>query len=141
MISKRVKLEELSDIVNDILCEFPNERIFAIKGEMGAGKTTFSKLFCKALGVNDEVSSPTFAIANIYDSEKYGEIYHFDFYRLENLQEAIEIGFGDYVYSGNYCLMEWPDLVYDYIPRPFVEIRIKHTDDNDVRNIEAEMIK
>jgi tRNA threonylcarbamoyladenosine biosynthesis protein TsaE len=141
MVSQNIKLEELPNVVSDILREFPNERIFALQGEMGAGKTTFSKLFCKALGTEDEVSSPTFAIANIYDSTKYGELYHFDFYRLDSVQEAMDIGFDDYVYSGNYCLMEWPDLIIDYIPRPFVEVRILHGDNNDVRNIEAKLIE
>ena len=141
MITQRVKIQELPSIVDAILKEYPNQKLFALQGEMGAGKTSFSKVFCKALSVDDEVSSPTFAIANIYDSNKYGEVYHFDFYRLENAQEALEIGFEDYVYSGNYCLMEWPELIYEYIPKPFVEISIKHTDNNDIREFVVRLIE
>lgn len=136
-----ITINDLASLVNSIIEEFPGQRIFALQGEMGAGKTTFTKVFCKALGVDDDVSSPTFAIANIYDSSIYGEVYHFDFYRIESVKEAMDIGFEDYVYSGNYCIMEWPDVIFDYIPRPFVEIRIEHTDDENRRTIEAKLIE
>lgn len=136
-----VTINDLATVANSIIEKFPAQRIFALQGEMGAGKTTFTKVFCKALGVDDEVSSPTFAIANIYDSSNHGEVYHFDFYRLKNAQEAMDIGFEDYVYSGNYCIMEWPDIVFDYIPRPFVEITIEHTDDENSRIIKAKLIE
>lgn len=136
-----VTINDLATVANSIIEKFPVQRIFALQGEMGAGKTTFTKVFCKALGVDDEVSSPTFAIANIYDSSKYGEVYHFDFYRLKNAQEAMDIGFEDYIFSGNYCIMEWPDIVFDYIPRPFVEITIEHTDDENSRIIKAKLIE
>lgn len=140
MLALNVELDDLTKIAKSITREFPEQRIFALQGEMGAGKTTFTKVFFKALGVDDEVSSPTFAIANIYESTQCGEVYHFDFYRLENAQEAMDIGFDDYVYSGNYCIMEWPDIIFDYIPRPFVEITIEHTDDENRRRIEAKLI-
>lgn len=139
-VNMLVTLKDLTTAAKSIIKEFPDQRIFALQGEMGAGKTTFTKVFYKALGVDDEVSSPTFAIANIYNSSNHGEVYHFDFYRLESAQEAMDIGFEDYVYSGNYCLMEWPDLIFDYIPRPFVEITIEHTDDENRRKIEAKLV-
>jgi tRNA threonylcarbamoyladenosine biosynthesis protein TsaE len=108
---------------------------------MGAGKTTLSKAFCSHFGINEEVNSPTFAIANIYTSESVGEIYHFDFYRLNTSQEALDIGFEDYVYSGNYCLIEWPNLVEHYIPRPFVEVEIRHIDKKTEREVTCKLIE
>jgi len=134
------KLDDINLIAKKIALDFSEYKIFAINGEMGAGKTTFSKAFCTYLEVNEDVSSPTFAIANIYTSNKYGEINHFDFYRLENAEEAIEIGLDDYLYSGNYCLMEWSEIIKDYIPRPYVEVNIKHGNSNSERIIETQII-
>lgn len=93
-------------------------------GEMGAGKTTFIKAFCAALGVADAVSSPTFSIVNEYDSPK-GIIYHFDFYRLKNQMEALDIGLEEYLYSGNYCLIEWPEKIPDLLPESHLKILIE----------------
>ncbi len=141
MEKRIVDIDQLASVASFIISEFSSQRVFALKGEMGAGKTTFSKLFCKELGVDDEVNSPTFAIANIYDSNKVGEVYHFDFYRLKDAIEAIDIGFEDYIYSGNYCLLEWPDIIIDYIPKPYVEIHISYTDNKNSRLIEAVLIE
>lgn len=137
----KVTIKDLDLVADNILKEFPAYRIFALKGEMGAGKTTFTKVLCKALGVDKDVSSPTFALVNEYDSNSYGEIFHFDFYRLKNVKEAMDIGLEDYLYSGNYCILEWPDIILDYIPKPFVEVWIKYTDDNSYRIIEAKLIE
>ncbi len=135
-----VKLNELEAVAKSIIDKYSNHRLFVLKGEMGAGKTTFSKHFCTLLGALEEVTSPTFAIANIYTSEEFGEINHFDFYRLEHPQEAMEIGIEDYLYSGNYCLMEWADIIIDYIPKPYVRIEILHCDDHSHREFNVELI-
>ncbi len=136
----KVNIEDLPEVTSRIVEEYSDYRIFALTGEMGVGKTTFTKAFCTALGVDNEVNSPTFAIANIYDSTNFGEIYHFDFYRLNNRREALDIGLFEYLDSGNYCLMEWPDIIIDDIPLPYVEIKIQHTDDNNVRDISTTLV-
>ncbi len=136
----KVTIEDLPEVTSQIVDEYSDYRIFALKGEMGVGKTTFTKAFCAALGVDNEVNSPTFAIANIYDSVNYGEIYHFDFYRLKDRREALDIGLFEYIDSGSYCLMEWPDIIIDDLPLPYVEINIQHTDNNDVREISTTLV-
>ena len=135
-----VKIEDIKNTAEAIIREYADYRLFVLNGEMGAGKTTFAKQFCRILGAKEEVTSPTFAIANIYTSDKFGEIYHFDFYRLKLPQEALDIGLDEYLYSGNYCLMEWPDIIIDYVPRPFVKINIQHTGNVDERSIEVDVI-
>ena len=135
-----VKLKDLDALAQKIISDYSDYRIFVLNGEMGAGKTTFSKSLCASLGAIDDVTSPTFAIANIYQINSGGEIYHFDFYRLQNHQEALDIGLDDYLYSGNYCFMEWANLIIDYIPKPYVKISILHTDNNEMRDIIVEII-
>ncbi len=135
-----VKLSELKKTAEKIVKDFPENRLFVLNGEMGAGKTTFSKQFCASLGAIEEVTSPTFAIANIYTSINFGEIYHFDFYRLESAQEAMDIGLDDYLYSGNYCLMEWANIIIEYIPKPYVRIDILHTDNIMEREFNIEVV-
>ena len=123
-------LESIDKVVAEILNDFPNAKLFSLKGQMGAGKTTLTKSLCKALEVEDNVCSPTFAIVNEYFSGKEGTIYHFDFYRIKNLQEAIDIGFDDYVYSGNYCFMEWCENISPLLPDNITEISIEVAEDN-----------
>lgn len=109
------------------LFDFANgAKFFIFEGEMAAGKTTFIKAFCAILGVVEVVSSPTFSIVNEYESES-GLIYHFDFYRLKNLQEAYDIGYEEYFYSGNYCLIEWPSKVEDLLPEKYIKVEIEIT--------------
>lgn len=98
-------------------------RVFAFHGGMGAGKTTFIKAICHELGVHDPVTSPTFAIVNEYSSDT-GAIFHFDFYRIKNSAEVLDIGFEDYAYSGNICLIEWPELIEDMLPEDTVNVHI-----------------
>ncbi|MDD2576123.1 MAG: tRNA (adenosine(37)-N6)-threonylcarbamoyltransferase complex ATPase subunit type 1 TsaE, partial [Bacteroidales bacterium] len=93
-------ISELQTIAQQIIDSYKDDRIFILEGEMGAGKTTLTKSICKHLGANDNVCSPTFAIVNQYFSEKAGDIYHFDFYRINKEQEAFDIGFEEYLYSG-----------------------------------------
>ena len=116
--------EELPIVAKTLLQEFPNDRVFCFYGEMGAGKTTFIKVICHELGVEDTTSSPTFAIVNEYLTSDGDSIYHFDFYRIEKLADAYEIGTEDYLYSGNYCFLEWPENVEELIQPDFVKIKI-----------------
>lgn len=116
--------EELDNVADALLAEFPDDRVFCFYGEMGAGKTTFIKRICRKLGATDTTSSPTFAIVNEYLTDAGQSIYHFDFYRIEKLIDAYEIGVEDYLYSGNYCFLEWPENVEPLIQPDFVKIRI-----------------
>lgn len=95
---------------------------------MGAGKTTFIKELCNALGTDDEVNSPTFAIVNEYATSQ-GPIFHFDFYRIKKEEEVYDIGYEDYVYSGNLCFMEWPELIEDMLPEDTVRVNIVENED------------
>lgn len=116
-------LTELSSAALALLNFAPDEKIFIFEGEMGAGKTTFIKSLCAELGVHDVVSSPTFSIVNEYLA-KGQTIYHFDFYRIKNLQEAYDIGYEEYFYSGNICLIEWPERVAELLPERYVKVEI-----------------
>ena len=98
--------------------------IFAFFGQMGAGKTTFIKAICRALGVEDDVNSPTFTIVNEYRSAKGFPVYHFDFYRINKLSEALDIGLYDYLDSGCLCIMEWPENVEDLLPEETLKVTI-----------------
>lgn len=116
-------LAGLDEAAQKVLEFAQNERFFIFEGDMGAGKTTFIKALAKALGVTEVVSSPTFSIVNEYEG-KDCIIYHFDFYRLKNLQEAYDIGYEEYFYSGNICLIEWPEKVEELLPEHYVKIEI-----------------
>jgi len=104
--------------------------VLAFYGKMGAGKTTFVKALCQALGVDDVVNSPTFAIVNEYDSAVLqSPIYHFDFYRIKTLDEAYNIGTDDYFYSGHPCFIEWPELIEEILPADVVKVKIEEQAD------------
>ena len=122
-----------------LLDYFPGERIFAFYGAMGAGKTTFIKAICHELGSNDYVTSPTFALINEYSTSEGSVIYHFDFYRIKKLEEAFDLGYEDYIYSGNYCFIEWPEMIDQLLPEGIVEVRIKEGD-KGVRLVEAQKV-
>ncbi len=102
-------------------------KVLAIEGSMGAGKTTFIQALCAEMGVRDKVSSPTFSLVNEYFSSKYGSVYHFDFYRLQHDEEALDMGLDDYLDSGNYCFMEWPEKISNILPQAYdrLSIRVK----------------
>ena len=108
-------------------------RVFAFDGQMGAGKTTFIKKLCEEMGTADVVNSPTFAIVNVYDVEQpyKGEVYHFDCYRLKDLREAIDMGAEEYLYSGNYCFIEWPEMIEAILPEDTVWVKIMPTENGD----------
>lgn len=105
-----------------------NDRVFTLSGEMGAGKTTFIKAICEVLGVTDTISSPTFSLVNEYRTKEGSPLYHFDFYRIKNESEAYDMGYEDYLYSGNYCFIEWPEKIADLIPGDCVKIEISVVD-------------
>jgi tRNA threonylcarbamoyladenosine biosynthesis protein TsaE len=130
-----VDLKKLPKTVAEIYNFGKPYNIWLFKAEMGGGKTTFISKLCEFLDVEDHVSSPTFAIVNEYSSEKAGTIFHFDFYRIKNEQEAFEIGTEDYFYSGNLCLIEWPEMIPSFIPDEFLLIEISLSKDKSKRNI------
>lgn len=122
------KLEDLDLIAGKIIQDNPFQRIFLLEGVMGAGKTTLTKSLCNALGSKDNITSPTFSIVNEYIGD-YGEIYHFDFYRIDKPSQAFDIGFEEYIYSGNYCFIEWGERVKDLLPNKYVIIEINELHD------------
>jgi tRNA threonylcarbamoyladenosine biosynthesis protein TsaE len=125
-------LDELKTIAQTLIESHPNDRLFAFRGQMGAGKTTFIKAVCSFLGCSEPVTSPTFAIVNEYQGA-VGTVYHFDFYRLKDSAEALNIGYEEYVYSGDYCLMEWPEVVEDILPKNTVEVKISVDESTNFR--------
>lgn len=126
-------LDKIADAAQEFVAQMGHRRVFAFYGGMGAGKTTFIKAICQHLGVKDAVTSPTFAIVNEYGSD-IGPIYHFDFYRIKNLAEVMDLGFDDYAYSGHLCLMEWPELIEDLLPDNTVSVHIEEAD-NGMRRV------
>ena len=107
-----------------------NQKVFAFYGKMGAGKTTFIKAVCECLGVEDTVTSPTFAIVNEYQSDAVDyPIYHFDFYRIKKLEEVYDMGYEDYFYSGSLCFLEWPELIEELLPEDATKVTIEETAD------------
>lgn len=111
----------------DMLQKTTPHRVYAFYGKMGAGKTTFIKQLCEEMGTADVVNSPTFAIVNVYDVEipYQGEVYHFDCYRLKDIREAVDFGAEEYLYSGNYCFIEWPEMIDRLLPEDTVEVHIE----------------
>lgn len=120
-------VDELNSVAEQILSSFPDHRIFALYGEMGAGKTNLIKAFCQVLKAEQQASSPTFSLINEYYSPASGIIYHFDFYRTESIEEVFDIGYEDYFFSGNYCFLEWPERISKLLPENFVYLSIKIT--------------
>ena len=104
-------------------------KVFAFYGKMGAGKTTFIKALCEVLGVEDVITSPTFAIINEYTDGNGDPIYHFDFYRIKKLEEVYDMGYEDYFYSGNLCLLEWPELIEEILPENVIKVTIEEQPD------------
>lgn len=120
-------LADLPEVAEKLLAFAGNEKIFLFNGEMGAGKTTFIKTFCKVLGIDDAVSSPTYSIVNEYEA-KNGPVYHFDFYRIKNIQEAYDLGYEEYFYGGGICLIEWPERVEELLPESYIKVEISIID-------------
>ena len=127
-----IKINSLADI-NEAAKQFIENmgdgKVFAFYVKMGAGKTTFIKAICEELGVDDVITSPTFAIVNEYQSATTGDsIYHFDFYRIKKLEEVYDMGYEDYFYSGSLCFLEWPELIDDLLPDDATKVTIEATD-------------
>ena len=131
---------ELPKIASLLLESFPNDRFFAFFGNMGAGKTTLIKEICSLLGVSDNVCSPTFSIVNEYIDSEGSSIYHFDFYRLNNLEETYDMGYEEYFYSGNYCFTEWSEKIEQLLPDRYIRIDIEEID-NGARKFVAHPIE
>ncbi|MEQ8904557.1 tRNA (adenosine(37)-N6)-threonylcarbamoyltransferase complex ATPase subunit type 1 TsaE [Ekhidna sp.] len=121
---------ELHEVARKLISNFGHLKVWCFDAEMGAGKTTLTKAICKELGVRDEMSSPTFSIVNEYLTGKNEDIYHFDFYRLKDLEEAMDIGVEDYLFSGKLCLLEWPEIIEPLLPDEYLQISIKLVGDN-----------
>jgi tRNA threonylcarbamoyladenosine biosynthesis protein TsaE len=109
----------------DILEKCGSKRVFAFDGKMGAGKTTFIKHLCEAMGTEDVVNSPTFAIVNVYEVASGEEVYHFDCYRIKDIREAMDFGAEEYLYSGNYCFIEWAEMIEPLLPEDTVWVKIE----------------
>ncbi|HTN68646.1 MAG TPA: tRNA (adenosine(37)-N6)-threonylcarbamoyltransferase complex ATPase subunit type 1 TsaE [Dysgonamonadaceae bacterium] len=122
-----IQIKNISDI-NDAAQTFVNamrdKKIFAFYGEMGTGKTTFIKAVCKILGVAETITSPTFAIVNEYKKKDGKPVFHFDFYRIKNIEDVFDFGYEDYFYSGDICFIEWPELIETLLPDDVVKIQI-----------------
>jgi tRNA threonylcarbamoyladenosine biosynthesis protein TsaE len=118
-------LQEINDVAKKVIAAMGNKTVIALHGQMGAGKTTFTHAFCNALGVVDVVSSPTFSIINQYQTNNGQTIYHLDLYRLKDEEEAIQAGVEDCLYSGNICLVEWPERIPTIFPEDTLNIKIE----------------
>lgn len=122
-------IESIGDSAREFIAQMDDRKIFAFYGAMGAGKTTFVKALCEAMGVTDTVNSPTFAIVNEYDTPSGRPIYHFDFYRIKHLAEVYDMGYEDYFYGRGLCFIEWPELVEELLPEETVKVTIEEQAD------------
>ena len=118
-------LDNINDAARAFIAAMGQNTVFAFYGKMGAGKTTFTKAVCQALGVSDVINSPTFAIVNEYRADNGRQIYHFDFYRIKKLEEVYDMGYEDYLYSGALCFIEWPELIEELLPTDAVKVYIE----------------
>ena len=122
-------LDNIQEAAKTFLQNMGNAHVFAFYGKMGVGKTTFIKALCEQLGVEDVITSPTFALVNEYTSGKGEPIYHFDFYRIKKIEEVYDMGYEDYFYSGNLCFLEWPELIEELLPEDAVKVTITEKED------------
>ncbi|KAB1159348.1 tRNA (adenosine(37)-N6)-threonylcarbamoyltransferase complex ATPase subunit type 1 TsaE [Tenacibaculum aiptasiae] len=133
-MNKNYSLDELTKIAEEVVQNTKN-KVLLFYGDMGVGKTTLIKEICKVLGVDDIAHSPTFSLVNEYQTENSDIVYHFDFYRIEDEEEAYDMGIEDYLYSNNWCLIEWPENVKNLLPLDAVAIKITLLE-NGQRNIQ-----
>jgi tRNA threonylcarbamoyladenosine biosynthesis protein TsaE len=124
LITIQYRLDQIQDAARQIIAHAGKERVWVFQGQMGAGKTTLIKAISKEFEVRDQVSSPTFGIVNEYETSSGKRIFHFDFYRLDDPLEALEIGIEEYFYSGEYCWIEWAEKVAQFLPDGFLLIKI-----------------
>ena len=131
-------LASIDDAARELIDTLPDKRIFAFYGEMGAGKTTLIKALCRVLQVTDVTSSPSFGLIYEYRTRGSDSVYHFDFYRIEHLEEAYDIGYEEYIDSGQYCFIEWPDKVASLLPPETVNVNL-HIAGNNERTLEVKV--
>ncbi len=123
-------IDHIRQAAEEFIAQIGDNRIFAFYGKMGSGKTTFIKAICERLGVEDVITSPTFAIVNEYHTAETDDvIYHFDFYRVKKLEEVYDMGYEEYFYSGDLCFIEWPELIEDVLPEDAVKVQILEMED------------
>ena len=123
-------IESIGKAAKEFVAQMGEHTIFAFYGKMGSGKTTFIKAICEELGVEDVITSPTFAIVNEYHTATTDEvIYHFDFYRIKKTEEVYDMGYEEYFYSGDLCFIEWPELIEDLLPDDAVRVSIHEIED------------
>jgi len=124
-------LETINKTAGEFILQIKNRKVFAFNGKMGAGKTTFIKAICEVLGVKEIINSPTFSIVNEYETQDGQIIYHFDCYRINNIQEAIDFGAEEYLYSGNLCFIEWAENITSLLPDSLVNVEIEEVENNE----------
>ena len=122
-------IEHIREAAREFIKQIGDRHVFAFYGKMGAGKTTFVKAICEELGVEDVITSPTFAIINEYTTGEGDSLFHFDFYRIKKLEEVYDMGYEDYFYSGALCFIEWPELIEDILPDDAVHVNITEQED------------
>ena len=122
-------LSELETVAQTLLQTMSDKHIFAFYGSMGAGKTTFIKAICHVLGSEDSVTSPTITLVNEYVTDKGDSLYHFDFYRLNKVTEALDFGVEEYFDKDSYCFIEWPEIIEDLLPEDTVNVNITINED------------
>jgi len=122
-------LSDIRAVARQFIEAVGQRRVIAFYGAMGAGKTTFIKALCQEMGVNDVITSPTFAIVNEYGADDGSSIYHFDFYRIKRIDEVYDMGYEDYFYSGRLCLIEWPELIEELLPEDALRVSITQQPD------------
>ena len=122
-------LEEINSVAKRFIEIVGTRRVFAMYGAMGVGKTTFVKAICQELGVEDTINSPSFAIVNEYHTKEDNIVYHFDFYRIEDVQEAYDFGYEDYFYSQALCFIEWPERIESILPSDVINLNFTEEED------------
>ncbi|MDD7913968.1 tRNA (adenosine(37)-N6)-threonylcarbamoyltransferase complex ATPase subunit type 1 TsaE [Polaribacter ponticola] len=133
-MNKNYSLKDLSEIAKELIASAKNKTLL-FYGQMGVGKTSLIKEICKALKVQDNISSPTFSLVNEYQTIENAKVFHFDFYRITDEEEALDMGIEDYLYNNDWCLIEWPENIENLLPLDAVEIHLSILDDNK-RNIQ-----
>jgi tRNA threonylcarbamoyladenosine biosynthesis protein TsaE len=128
------QVEGMKDLAQEVLNKYPERRIIALTGDLGAGKTTFAREFAHLLGVKTAITSPTFSLVNEYEYEgtdaQLHRLYHMDLYRINSAEEALDFGFEEYLDSGQYCLIEWPQVVENLLPDDVLRIHLEIMEDS-----------
>lgn len=139
MIIEYIKnIDEINIVANSLIRNFGDKKIFLFNGNMGAGKTTLIKSICENMGVDQTVNSPTFSIVNEYEAANGDIIYHFDCYRIKNIKEALDLGAEEYLYSGNFCFIEWSENIAPILPDYAVNVNIEENE-NGIRKVSLDL--